>query len=538
MLSHTFHKSENRIQHPDGTFSDYITISFPAKLLRFRNINQSDPQVKLRDIAHFRHFKARMRGEREPLIVSFLLLEKDHPAAQFFPNINTTTEKGENLSSANSLITYTMRQIFSEGWVNYKKGKWQEKVPAAHQAEKKRAQVVLKFLTKENRLQLEAGYRETLPDEIDFTKNSLDILKNLTPIANCGTLSDLVYTQTPRLAFNTSFFLLEHDDYFSHHSGLGEGFNLLVGAGIIQRPPLYKRATLFGDADGIWDLGFFDLDDMEITLPSSLQLHPQLKFDTPFEHLFALNPSVPKPISIYTRYFGVHSRGRVLNKTPYAPNRLELAIVACHVGGWKIGGGLDIPQNGFVVSFAKDSLSVEERITLLEALQKNIEVRYQFTKEKHQHIEEAIQTGPMLVENGVARIESYDTEGEEEFWASRVLGNGEFQIGVVPTDYDSDVNSRHARVGLGICKDGRMILVAAAGVSKGIGIPTRESQGVSLVELANLLKNAGVQHAINLDGGGSAQVYYRGGRAIVSGERRGETLVHYDRMVPSVGVVS
>ena len=104
MPSSTFHKTESRIQHPEGAFSDYVIIHFPAELLRFTDIDQSDPQVKLRDISHFSHFKARVRGENDPLIVSFLQLEEDQPAAKLFPALNLQTEAGENLSSANSLI--------------------------------------------------------------------------------------------------------------------------------------------------------------------------------------------------------------------------------------------------------------------------------------------------------------------------------------------------------------------------------------------------------------------------------------------------
>ena len=43
---------------------------------------------------------------------------------------------------------------------------------------------------------------------------------------------------------------------------------------------------------------------------------------------------------------------------------------------------------------------------------------------------------------------------------------------------------------------------------------------------------------MNLDGGGSTQAYYMGGLAIVPGERRGLPMIHYARMIPSVGVVS
>jgi exopolysaccharide biosynthesis protein len=57
------------------------------------------------------------------------------------------------------------------------------------------------------------------------------------------------------------------------------------------------------------------------------------------------------------------------------------------------------------------------------------------------------------------------------------------------------------------------------------------------VELADLLAEAGAVDAINLDGGGSTQLFYMGGLATVPGNRYGIPGVHFERMVPSVGVL-
>ncbi len=43
--------------------------------------------------------------------------------------------------------------------------------------------------------------------------------------------------------------------------------------------------------------------------------------------------------------------------------------------------------------------------------------------------------------------------------------------------------------------------------------------------------------ADNLDGGGSSQLFFLGGATTVPGNRLGLQAVHYERMVPSIGVV-
>ncbi|OQY26565.1 MAG: hypothetical protein B6243_14040, partial [Anaerolineaceae bacterium 4572_5.2] len=114
-----------------------------------------------------------------------------------------------------------------------------------------RGEAVISLLSAQNRLRLESGFANTMPKELDFA--DFDVYKNLIPIDRCAFLSDVVAQQRPRLVFNTAFFLLEQDDFFSHHSALGEAFNLWVAAGQIQRPPLYRRGAIFQHQEGHWE---------------------------------------------------------------------------------------------------------------------------------------------------------------------------------------------------------------------------------------------------------------------------------------------
>lgn len=81
------------------------------------------------------------------------------------------------------------------------------------------------------------------------------------------------------------------------------------------------------------------------------------------------------------------------------------------------------------------------------------------------------------------------------------------------------------------------MVVGVAGAEKGAGLPGVDSQGATLAELAALLAEAGAVEAINLDGGGSTQLFFLGGLTIAAGGRLGLPGVHYERMVPSVGLL-
>ena len=73
--------------------------------------------------------------------------------------------------------------------------------------------------------------------------------------------------------------------------------------------------------------------------------------------------------------------------------------------------------------------------------------------------------------------------------------------------------------------------------TKGVKHPDLDSAGATLVELAEFLQEMGAMDAVNMDGGGSSQLFFLGGLTTVPGNRLGLQSVHYERMVPAVGVV-
>lgn len=99
-----------------------------------------------------------------------------------------------------------------------------------------------------------------------------------------------------------------------------------------------------------------------------------------------------------------------------------------------------------------------------------------------------LQAGPLLVRDGVSVIDGSDAEGFS-------AGAGQF---------DSDItDGRYPRAALGI-NDDELLAVCCDGRRSGV------DAGLELAELARLLISCGAEHAINLDGGGSATLVHRG----------------------------
>lgn len=105
---------------------------------------------------------------------------------------------------------------------------------------------------------------------------------------------------------------------------------------------------------------------------------------------------------------------------------------------------------------------------------------------------------------------------EGDITAQELLDQGAIQVlsfgpglvidGEIAVDSDDEVGKAMAnnpRTAIGYISDNHYVLVVADG-------RTSESTGLSLLELAQFMKNLGVSQAYNLDGGGSSTMYYNG----------------------------
>ncbi|MBN2469932.1 MAG: phosphodiester glycosidase family protein [Anaerolineae bacterium] len=531
---------QKQVTYADGLKADISLVRCRPEQLRFQDIPLADPLVRLRDATRLRYYKARIRGEADPVVIGWACLEDDQPVQHMFPTLQTTSRSGEHFISTNSFVTYVLRVLLARGWLRFRRGEWCPEIPTGYPAWEETAVIVLQWLMAEQRIWLETGPGQTIPDKTRF--ENCDPLLHLTPVGRCGCIRDIARRQMPAAAFNASFFLLEHDDYVSHHSALGDPYGLLVVAGEIIRPPLYRRSTLWQDAQGGWHIDTLGMADIRLHLPGGMTLYPPgSAADGP---QFALNPAGEVPLALYTRAFSTAPDGFTAGSTPDSPGRFELTIIDRRVVSWQRGGGLEIPQNGFVLSIqaAREGEplteigDLHEALAAIQVLLQNGEIRYSFDQPAWQGMTAAQQNGPELMRDGQITITD-SSFPHEEYILSRETDQG-YEIGVVPTEFPTDAaETRAARLGIGINAAGDLIVLAISGSSKGVARPGIDSAGATLVELAEQLEAAGAVEAINLDGGGSVQLFVEGGLYNNPGDRRGRQGVTYERMVPTIGLV-
>lgn len=102
--------------------------------------------------------------------------------------------------------------------------------------------------------------------------------------------------------------------------------------------------------------------------------------------------------------------------------------------------------------------------------------------------------GPVVLKDGRVPVDFAQFRDGQEFY----LGNFE----LIPYDIFGK-NVRPDRTAVGIREDGRIVLLVCDG-----RIP--ESQGADLIELAQVMKGLGCKDALNLDGGGSTNMWVNG----------------------------
>jgi hypothetical protein len=512
----------------DGTFSDVVTLRFPSAGLYFEEIEQQDREVKLQTIARLRAVKAQARGVHEPRTILLALPGRDCAADVLFPDLDCTTDTGERLYSANSFLQYVLRELLARRWLSYDGKTWRSEVPDNQPTWQARARAVLRFLQGEGRLRIYGELGRPLRGAADL--DGFDVKRDLIPVARLGFIRETVWRRRPRVAFNAAYFLLEHDDFAGHHAALGEAYNLYVRDGKVLRPPLYRRAGLYQRGDGVWQASRMSLADVSLTLPGGLQLRPP--GTAPAGPSFTLEAGGDAPIIIYTRATGLPLSNEPLRETPRDPNRIEYTLVDTRVVGWKRGGGLAIPQNGLI-------LSCDRRALPADAIPDHglPRIRYAFAREPLSTVRQALQAGPLLVQDGALALAPVSL-AQEQFWPTPPVAPGDDRVGIVPTDYPDDVDrTRAGRIGLGVDAEGQMIIVALPGTERGSHRPAVDSSGATLLELAQLLADAGAQQAINLDGGGSTQLFVMGGLATLPGNRYRIPGLSFERMVPCIGVL-
>ena len=282
------------------------------------------------------------------------------------------------------------------------------------------------------------------------------------------------------LKVNASFFIMDSFDCATVHDHLGIPFGLCVKDGQVLHPPLYNREALLVGQNGDICIRQMDVTDLELEIDGHVFRHE-------------------KNAVLYSRPERLRAPG---GKKTY------LTITGCRVAAVS-DRPTAIPASGFVLCPHEDV-----------DIPPGAKVRYRGLES----VRFGIQVGNSILKDGIP------TKGfVSRFYNIRHLEPIPYPPSLYPMDFHK---ARAARVALGADAQGKPVLVWAEGAAKLGYVPGQGSCGASLKELAEICTQAGMKNAVNLDGGGSAQILLSGRRTLQISDRDAHSLSEAERPIP------
>lgn len=262
---------------------------------------------------------------------------------------------------------------------------------------------------------------------------------------------------TPAFTCNAHFFEMDLFDCDSPYDVFGTPYGMIIRNGIMSQPPLNNREAMVVDMEGNPKIIRPEVKDITITLQGK-----------DFKH--------GENCTIYRR-----PETRI---TPEA-NGLDVMIVGDEVVAIHEGGNVRVPMGGFV-------LHTEE------ALEK---IPTPVIYNGFDNVLFGIQVGSSSVKDGELM-----TDFESPFY-NIYKDPVPFPPTLYPLNYAKD---RAPRMALCSDKDGNPVLVWSEGPSKLFYQYGKESCGTSLLELGEYCHKIGMVNCLNLDGGGSSEMFLQG----------------------------
>ena len=281
---------------------------------------------------------------------------------------------------------------------------------------------------------------------------------------------------------NANHFLFLRPELAGPWDAYGDPIGVTMTGGLVETPPQVRRACLLMTAAGpaIRRLGFADIT---VRLPDGRSVAPH-PFGPPVEGAQG------------TAFALFH--GSQEGATPPLQGVWDVAYVGRHAVAIKKGGGMPIPRAGCVIRFESEA---EAR-----AVQ---DITYRLDAD----IEEGIQAGPIIVEQGAVTEAGRDIFAEEGMRADPDRPDA---VPISPYAWAADWHkTRAARLSAGVTGEGGLFFCAVEGTSSFFQNKA-EAAGATLFDLACLMRDEGAVTAMHLDGGGSTQVFCEGGGALLT----------------------
>lgn len=286
--------------------------------------------------------------------------------------------------------------------------------------------------------------------------------------------------ETAKLKANAHFFIMDPFDCATVYDHIGTPFGLCVKDGVVEHPPLFHREALLIEKEGASYISAKDVEELIVEIDEKTYI-----------------PG--KNATIYTR--------PKYTKTP-DDNRVKVVVVGRQVVAVKRSGSVPVPAAGFVMSIKGGKIAAGDLVT------------YHGLKD----VKFGIQVGNSIIRKGV-KTEHFISQFYNIYKLQRVP----YPPCLFPMDFE---NARAARMAIGADAEGKPVLFWAEGAGKLGYKPGEDSKGATLVDMAEIAEDLGLRNAVNLDGGGSAQILVNGAKHLSISDRKTADNSDAERLVP------
>ena len=305
-------------------------------------------------------------------------------------------------------------------------------------------------------------------------KDCLRIIRGKLPVTtfspvgrNCGYLSRTEPDAAVKL--NASFFIMDPFDCATVFDHVGTAFGLCVKDGLVISPPLFDREALLVKSDGSVMVQECGIRQLSIEIGGKVYRHGE-------------------NAEVFTR--------PQCKRTPLRRG-IRLVITGCRVAAVCRRGRIAVPAGGFVLCVDDSCTAAPGDAVLYRGLE---DIRF------------GIQVGNSIVRSGVPTRQFIS-----RCYNIRRLERTPYPPSLYPMDFDG---ARAARMALGADREGRPMLLWVEGAGKLGYIPGQDSCGASLADMARVCSELGMYNAVNLDGGGSAQILLKNERKLRISDRQ------------------
>ena len=317
-------------------------------------------------------------------------------------------------------------------------------------------------------------------------RNSLYVISGKLPVTTMIPVGDNTgyLTQTEQDAsvkVNASFFIMDRFDCSTLYDHVGTPLGLLVKDGVVKNPPLFQREALLVKNDGTTCIAQPKIDDLKLEIGGICY-------------------EAGKNAAIYTR----PDRSR----TPVSVGK-KLVIIGNRVAAVYSGLQALIPTSGFVLCPQGGCNAKPGDEVIYHGME---DVKF------------GIQVGNSIIRDGV-KTETFISR----FYNIKALEKVPFPPSLYPLDFEK---ARAARIALGANAEGKPMILWAEGAGKLGYTPGADSCGASLSEMAHICSEVGMVNAVNLDGGGSAQILVNNRRSLMISDRNPPHNTEAERPIP------